>query len=74
MKERIEGGKLEHKKKAVRVWETERLREKLKARKRQWKREKKYDSYPAVSGEYSGWLGADVSLLGVFIDLLGFNP
>lgn len=40
MKERIEGGKLEHKKKAVRVWETERLREKLKARKRQWKREK----------------------------------
>lgn len=52
-------------------WKTE---GEIKSQKEAVEKGKKYDSYPAVSGEYSGWLGADVSLLGVFIDLLGFNP
>lgn len=36
--------------------------------------EKTHASHPAVRGECFSKLGADVGLLGVFIDLQGFNP
>lgn len=35
---------------------------------------KTHARYPAVRGECSSWLDADAGLLGVFIDLQGFNP
>lgn len=52
-------------------WESEKLRETVKARE---KRGKTHASHPAARGECNSWLGADVGLLGVFIDLQGFNP
>ncbi len=51
----------------------EKIKVKVKAREKQ-KRGKTHASCPAVRGERSSWQGADTGLLGVFIDVHGFNP